>query len=226
MDTSHISGLLATAAEFFSATPGQAAWLQAGGALIALIAVTLVPWLKSRARQRAFLLRGRILVQEGGITLSDIYLHLNVFGMLVDRRSEINRIADEFRSFPFEELSRDVATAFHRCKVAFINLVLTFEDLQRYPHDGVLPPTDRRNLLYRVLTYQHAFEESRRTFKLTKGNKIKQSKAEREVKATLEARKEEFEAEYNAYLEHSQKVTAQPDAAPTPATGSDGSSPT
>jgi hypothetical protein len=224
MDTSHITGLLATAAEFFSATPGQAAWLQAGGALIALIAVTLVPWLKGRARQRAFLLRGRILVQEANFILDDIELYVNLIGELQGKREEMIRIANEFRSFPVEELSGDVGTAFHKCRIAFLNLVATFEDW--YPHEGVLQPWARMSLLNRVLTFQNAFTETRGTFKLSKDDKRKLSKAEREIQATVEARKEEFEAEYNAYLERSQKETGQPDSAPTPATGGDGLAPT
>lgn len=224
MDTSYISGLLATAAEFFSATPGQAAWLQAGGALIALTAVTFVPWLKGRARQRAFLLRGRILVQEAGLFLDDIDFHVNLLGELKGKREEMIRIANEFRSFPVEELSRDVGTAFHRCRMEFLNLVATFEDW--HPHEGVLPPRVRMSLLGRVLTFQHAFKEARGTFKLSKNDKRKPSKAEREIRATVEGRKEEFETEYNAYLERSPKETEQPDAAPTSATGSDGSAPT
>jgi hypothetical protein len=224
MDTSHISGLLATAAEFFSATPGQAAWLQAVGTLIALITVSLVPWLKGRARQRAFLLRGRLLVQEAGITLADIGMYVDLIGFLQDKKEEIRRIRDEFKSFPFEELSVEVGTAFHRCRIAFLNMVVTFEEL--HPHEGVLPPRSRMHLLHRVLTFQYAFEESRGAFDLVKFDKRKPSKAEREIQATVEARKEEFEAEYKAYLERSQKVTAQSDAAPTPPTDSDGSAPT
>lgn len=224
MDTSHITGLLATAAEFFSATPGQAAWLQAGGALIALIAVTLVPWLKGRARQRAFLLRGRILVQEADFFLDDIDFYVNLLGELQGKREEMIRIANEFRSFPVEELSGDVGTAFHKCRIAFLNLVATFEDW--YPHEGVLPPWARMSLLNRVLTFQYAFKETRGTFKLSKDDKRKLSKAEREIQATVEGRKEEFEAEYKAYRERIRKETEQPDAAPTPSTGSDGSVPT
>jgi hypothetical protein len=224
MDTSYLTGLLATAAEFFSATPGQAAWLQAVGTLIALLIASLVPWLKGRARQRAFLLRGRILVQEAGITLADIELYLDLFGELQGKREEIIRIANEFRSFSFEELSGDVGTAFHRCRMAFLNLVVTFEEL--HPHEGVLPPQPRMNLLSRVLTFQYAFEESRSTFKLSKGDKRKPSKTERAVRAAVDARKEEFETEWEAFLGLSQKATEQPDAAPTPAAGSDGSAPT
>ena len=224
MDMSHVSGLLATGADFFSATPGQAAWLQAIGTLIALIAVSLVPWLKARARQRAFLLRGRLLVQEAGIILADIGLYLDLLGSLQDKREEIVRIRDEFKSFPFEELSVDVGTAFHRCRIAFLNMVLTFEDL--HPHEGVLPPRSRMHLLHRVLTFQNAYESSLGTFDLSKNDKRKLSKAEREIQATVEARKEEFVAEYKAYLERSRKETEQPDAAPTSATGSDGSAPT
>jgi hypothetical protein len=224
MDTSHITGLLATAAEFFSATPGQAAWLQAGGALIALIAVTLVPWLKGRARQRAFLLRGRILVQEANFILDDIEISVNLLGELQGKREEMIRIANEFRSFPVEELSGDVGTAFHKCRISFLNLVATFEDW--YPHEGVLPPWARMSLLKRVLTFQHAFKETRGTFKLSKDDKRKLSKSEREIQSTVEARKEEFDAEYKAYIERSQKETEQPDSAPKPATGGDGSAPT
>jgi hypothetical protein len=224
MDTSHFTGLLATAAEFFSATPGQAAWLQAVGTLIALLTVSLVPWLKGRARQRAFLLRGRLLVQEAGITLADIGQYVDMFGFLHDKKEEIRRIRDEFKSFPFEELSVEVGTAFHRCRIAFLNMVVTFEEL--HPHEGVLPPWDRMHLLRRVLIFQDAFEESRGAFDLVKFDKRKPSKADREIQAALDARKEEFEAEYKAYLKRSQNVTEQPDAAPTSATGSDGSAPT
>jgi hypothetical protein len=224
MDMSHVSGLLATGADFFSATPGQAAWLQAIGTLIALIAVSLVPWLKGRARQRAFLLRGRILVQEAGITLADIELYLDLFGELQGKREEIIRIANEFRSFPFEELSGDVGEAFHRCRMAFLNLVVNFEEL--HPHEGLLAPQPRMNLLYRVLTFQYAFVESRSTFKLSKDDKRKPSKTERVIRAAVDARKAEFETEWEAFLERSRKATEQPDAAATPATGSDGSAPT
>lgn len=224
MEVSYIAGLAEAAAEYFSASPGQAAWLQAVGSLIALLTVSLVPWLKGRSREQAFLLRGRILVQEADIILAEIERYLDLLGELEGQRYQISRIANEFRSFPVEELSRDVATAFHRCRVAFLNLVLTFEDLS--PHEGILPPRPRMDMLRLVFTFQHAFEGARGTFHLRKNDKRKPSKTERAIQSAIDARKEDFETDWNSFLESRARALAPLDAAPTPQTDSLESVPT
>jgi len=178
-------------------SPVAAAWFQAVGSLVTLLAASLIPWLRGRARQRAFLLRARILVQIAQINLKRIERSLDKTGELKDLHFELHGISDDFPKFPVEELSRNAATAFHECRIAALNVELAISRLKS--NDGVLSPHSRMNILRLITRFNKAFKNSGKIFNRSDVTKKQIAKEEKTVLELLEARLPEFERQWREY---------------------------
>lgn len=171
-------------------SPVAAAWFQAIGSLITLLAVSLVPWLRGRARQSAFLLRARIIVQTARITLIRLQRSVDKTGELKDLHREISGLANDFTNFPVEELGRNAATAFHECRLAFLNVDLLIDRVKN--PEGVLMPYSRSGILKTIRLFLKAFDSSGKIFRPRRGDKYKPSKAEQTINDEVNARLPEF----------------------------------
>jgi len=180
-------------------SPGAAAWFQAVGSLVTLLAASLIPWLRGQARQRAFRLRARLLVQFAQINIMRMERSLEITGELNDLQYEIQSLSDEFTTFPVEELSQDVATKFHECRLAFINVSLAIGRVKE--PEGVLRPYSRVSILRLIQIFHIAFKRSGKIFNRNGGIETRMSKSEQKIIDSIEARLPEFKDQWRKYKE-------------------------